>query len=230
MSFVLVRLFRVLHRYPNNTFANYTSDWIHNTTITGLSPGTTYAYVINGTFAGTFTTAPVAGALPSATAATAAEGSTSGSSATGAASSTRPLVVSVVGDLGQTTDSFRTLKHMMQDPGTPVRECCALKYSASLPLSFGGIERNAPMHQLLCSLSFVSLFFILGKGGEGEKEREQCVSALVMVLVCSLYAGLCADCRRHFLFGLRPHALGFELGNVRAAGGEAATHGRQSLD
>jgi len=33
------------------------------------------------------------------------------------------MVVSVVGDLGQTTDSDRTLQHMMADPGTPVRVC-----------------------------------------------------------------------------------------------------------
>lgn len=82
-----------------NGFQNYTSEYMHHVTITGLEPNTTYYYscgdLTDGTMSGTFSfvTLPLEG-------------------------SPAPITFSVVGDLGQTTDSVQTVNHMMEEVDT----------------------------------------------------------------------------------------------------------------
>lgn len=84
----------------------YTSPFIHHVRTTGLSPETTYTYVVGGegstSAQARFTTAPETGAMPRA--------NHGNGHALGG-----PLTFGVIGDLGQTTDSASTVAHLQME-------------------------------------------------------------------------------------------------------------------
>lgn len=114
----------------NGTFQNYTSAFIHNTTLVGLEPGVTYLYQIKTSpHVHNFTTGLLPGTYPP---------DDNGGS--------RPYTVSIVGDIGQTQYSMRTRDHVMQDPHSQYTVI-----GETLVFLFVYLNLNSPSKLLLCS-------------------------------------------------------------------------------
>lgn len=85
-------------------YGSYTSDYIHNIEMSGLSAGSRYYYSISGSDVHhSFTSAPT--------------------------SATYPVKFAVVGDLGQTSDSASTVKHMSEENVDAILHAGDMSYS-----------------------------------------------------------------------------------------------------